>query len=99
MQGYRPYNGCTASPDYVFKSACDGHDICYGTCLTSKQTCDNNFYWGMIALCDANYRGWTAYLNPVCRARAWAYWGVVTGVGCWFYDGAQAKSCWCRNYG
>jgi len=38
-------------PDIPFKSACDKHDICYGT-SASKHTCDSNFLEDMFSIID-----------------------------------------------
>ena len=51
-------NGCgpsafpIAGPSFGFESCCEEHDICYGSCGTSRTQCDNDFYSCMYCICQ-----------------------------------------------
>lgn len=38
-----------------FTSACEAHNLCYGTCGASKTDCDNQFHQDMILICNDSY--------------------------------------------
>ena len=39
-----------------FKSPCDGHDWCYGTCGSDKDECDSLFYDALMTRCKGCWR-------------------------------------------
>jgi len=50
-------NGCGSNfhlqtpPEWNFESICNVHDICYGTCGSSKSVCDENLCNGLVRSC------------------------------------------------
>ncbi|HUG74074.1 MAG TPA: carboxypeptidase regulatory-like domain-containing protein [Acidimicrobiia bacterium] len=98
-QGYTPtFNGCTGSPENpnlcgpAFTPACNNHDVCYGTCLSDRGSCDGVFLTDLLALC-------ATVQNPICKAdcdsNALIYYHVVLGVGHRFWEGGQKEACQC----
>lgn len=80
-------NGCTGSPDHlivnglpasslgaIFTSACNQHDICYGSFLASKSACDVNLQEDMIRTAQEQIPSsqWT-YYEPHVRTQAYAF--------------------------
>ncbi len=84
-------NGCTWSPDYIFKGCCDGHDHCYGTCNQARSSCDSSFHRCMQSTCSRQ----SFWNRPFCSNTANAYFAFVSAFGCSFYQGAQRSSCSC----
>lgn len=91
---------------FSFLSACNTHDVCYGTCNVGQETCDNQFLTNMRSECDS----WINRLKskaifswlpgPVfavprlgCKATAKAYYKVVDTVGYNPYKDAQDEFC------
>ncbi|HMQ17009.1 MAG TPA: phospholipase A2 [Phycisphaerae bacterium] len=83
-------NGCSSPfgdrPSGVdFRPACQRHDLCYGTCGKSRQTCDTEFLNDMLAACAG---------DPYCEFWAWRYYRAVVKYG---HDGycetQKAKGC------
>jgi RHS repeat-associated protein len=51
------YNGCTGigPGQFDITSACNTHDVCYGTCHSDRAACDRQFLEDMRARCEALY--------------------------------------------
>ncbi|HEV7330208.1 MAG TPA: T9SS type A sorting domain-containing protein [Flavisolibacter sp.] len=91
---YKPAaNGCGAQgsvidyvPDFNFTEACNGHDICYGTCFKTKSECDLNFLAGMLQACDG---------SESCQMLATIYYDAVSGTetGMEAYASGQEEGC------
>jgi hypothetical protein len=105
-QGYTPtFNGCGPAgvggyvvpdqwDDYVLTPACDNHDRCYGTCGSSKDTCDMNFLNDMRNICQADFGPW----NPNrydCYSASWIYYQAVHQFGGGPYADGQVEGCDC----
>jgi RHS repeat-associated protein len=104
QKGVPTYNGCgdaTFPGKYVpnspfgfpFESSCNGHDICYGTCGASKDSCDKAFLNNMLDVCSA-YK----YLPPLyvkCTGVAVIYYEAVhaTKTAANAYKSAQNDAC------
>lgn len=83
----------TSSGD--FTNACNGHDICYDTCNSTKSTCDSNFGGGMDAVCDRDYSGALATgYRLECKAFSSLYRSTVSAIES-FYEAAQKNACDC----
>lgn len=91
---------------FDFTSACDNHDICYGTCNSGHAACDNKFLTEMRSECDSrfirlNSRSFLSPLsNPLyvlgriqCKATAQFYYGGVRAVGGSAFKAAQDEAC------
>jgi len=64
---------------FNFKSACDNHDVCYGSCGRPKGGCDDRFFVEMIAHCFERTK-WVPHRFALCVATATAYYKAV-GLG------------------
>ena len=117
--GYKPTsNGCGPSgvrnlpvwmliPNGIaginWKSACDHHDICYGTCNQSKAACDNRLGNEIYIACVGTYPVSGGEFNPfvalqqaMCNAIANTYVEGVSGKGGGdAFDTAQKEACEC----
>lgn len=116
--GYTPtVNGCgpagflnvvaTLIPDgwlhVSFKSACDRHDACYGTCSaspTKKDDCDRQMYDSAVLACNTAFTvpfgpGRIAFDFGVCQVVAQTYYDAVSSGGAGPYDRAQKEACEC----
>lgn len=101
--GYTPStNGCgpeggTKFPGRIwgadFATACDGHDVCYGTCNRDRTHCDKEFNDDMHAACAAE--GIATYLLTNCTRIADTYFSAVALFGGDAYDAAQSDACTC----
>ncbi|MDD2460148.1 MAG: RHS repeat-associated core domain-containing protein [Kiritimatiellia bacterium] len=82
-----------------FQGACNNHDNCYGTCGSSKSTCDGDFHAQMRSICDgcaANKFGNPAqsYLwRTQCYAMAAAFAAAVSQPIGNPFDGSQDDAC------
>jgi len=82
--------------DADFEAACNGHDLCYSNCSSSRRSCDRSFRDAMLAACDGIYSWW----NPQRRrCRDWArnYYRAVrlfAGVNGAYRD-RQEAACYC----
>ena len=74
--------------------ACNRHDLCYDSCDTTKDECDQAFLTEMGAICAAGNANGGASLES-CLARADAFHGVVRAFGEGAYADAQAVACRC----
>lgn len=91
-------NGCTGSPENPnlcapsFTPACNAHDICYGTCLSDRASCDGNFLNDLLAIC-------ATVSNAICKAdcdsNAMIYYGAVRSIGYPFWAAGQKEACQC----
>lgn len=96
--GCGPQSGTDRVPDdfffWSFRSACNGHDDCYGTCGSSQSSCDSQFYDAMRAECRAS----TFVLSPTrsqCMGAASLYYSAVAGLGKEPHQEGQAEGCDC----
>lgn len=107
--GAPSFNGCGATgevigrdaqvPDgipgiYDFYEPCKAHDICYGTCGSSQQTCDDNFFNDMTAYCNAEHAWWSP-IGVSCRNYARLYHLAVSSAGEEAHASAQVEACDC----
>ena len=74
-------------------SACNTHDICYGTCNSDRVACDQAFQANLFAACDAGYAG-TKQLES-CKTLAVFYFVAVVSEGIPAYEDAQKLACDC----
>ena len=101
-------NGCGSSgsewvPDsnwgkVDFTPACNAHDICYGTCGTTHQSCDNSLANAMEAACLEWWNSWWGYITVgtayfSCVAQAEIYRGTLLAGGGMAFDNAQDEAC------
>merc|ERR1719282_1605771 len=97
VQGdYQPTsNGCGTNdfpvPALSFDDCCGAHDICYGTCGTSKVQCDNDFYQCMACTCGNDL------FDFACDQLACSYYEAVEEFGCPAFNNAQNRACTCPN--
>lgn len=104
FNGCGPQNGVNFVPQSplgvaTFTKACDQHDICYGTCNSSKANCDFTFFDDMAAICHAEYPPFGGLFNAIghsyCLSLAQDYTAaVMLGAGSAFQDG-QSEGCDC----
>jgi len=103
-QGEEPTsNGCgSAGSEWVpdsfpggvdFSSACNNHDICYGTCGSSKGTCDDSLRQDMRDACDAGLSYWNIPGRAACYATAHTYYLAVREAGSDPFKEAQDNHC------
>jgi len=89
--GYTPAtNGCSGSiphPVVDMTPACDAHDICYGTCGSSRDICDANFRQDMLGLCAANWPN-----SYDCTSIANTMYIGVRHLGNSYYEAAQDEA-------
>lgn len=95
------YNGCGAEgssvkpPDsfglWDFGPACNGHDICYGTCGSKKSKCDSDFLQNMLDVCSAY--SYLPILQQSCEKLAFTYYSAVAIGGKGAFDSAQDDAC------
>ena len=79
----------TGCSDTSFLGACNAHDICYGTCNSSRAVCDNDFLNAMLEVCM-----WSSCAYR-CSQFAYAYYGTVNNWGQAAYESAQVNACAC----
>ncbi|BES92549.1 Group XII secretory phospholipase A2 precursor (Hypothetical proteinypothetical protein2G12) [Nesidiocoris tenuis] len=72
---------------------CDNHDLCYSTCNSGKDKCDNDFKKCLYRVCDAFRVADEANLG--CKAAAKVLYTATTALGCKFYQDAQSAACYC----
>ena len=112
------YNGCTGVPSNFhvagsnkvanITSACNNHDICYGSLGVPQATCDDDFFNDMVHICKSTYgppvntvRG-LPVINPRfkdCGEQASVYYigvsvinGALALVDADYYNAAQNKA-------
>jgi RHS repeat-associated protein len=90
-------NGCGAAGGtqyrgnyglWDFTPACNGHDICYGTCGSSKEDCDIRFLADMLSICSSYIL--LPSLGAPCAGLAAIYYAAVMAGGQDAFDAAQA---------
>ena len=75
-----------------FTPACNNHDICYGTCGSSREACDTAFHEGMLDVCAGTF-GEGSRAQTRCEVLAYIYWQVVVRFGGPFFDRSQQETC------
>ena len=100
MNGCGPEGGSIKIPqgfgDADYTGSCNGHDVCYEECGTSKDTCDEVFRDDMYESCAAAYPGLlNGALRFGCYERAYAYYQAVSQFGGDAWLAAQKKACEC----
>ncbi len=86
-----------------FKTSCNSHDICYGTCGNEKKYCDDEFLADMTVACYMKF-GWNS-IQPMppdlqaklklCNELASAYHAAVAAAGDSAYTAGQEQGCRC----
>jgi hypothetical protein len=104
------YNGCGPAqgllqkvlPDFPmganFRSACNNHDLCYGTCGSNKGTCDSKFQKALQTACAQKFSGHDPVSKiqlGICSTLADDYWSAVVLGGQGAFDSAQKEACDC----
>lgn len=79
-----------------FDDFCEGHDLCYFACGSSKTACDEQFYINMRFLCSVRYDEPDPRL-ALCEGAAYIYWQIVVRFGETFYQQTQALGCLCAR--
>ncbi len=85
----------TGCEDTSFLAACNEHDICYGTCGSSKDGCDSAFLGeveplsGMLGVCVQSS------CAVRCSENVYLYYGAVHNYGESAYESAQIDACAC----
>ncbi len=78
-----------------FKKDCNNHDICYGTCGKTKDSCDKMFYNDLMKTCHAI--GFTnavdVLLTIQCNDQAAIYYKAVVFAAGSAYQDAQSEAC------
>lgn len=103
FNGCGPQNGVNVVPNNPlgignFRAACNGHDVCYGTCNSGKDTCDREFLTAMVASCAQKYPGnglFDSVGRAYCLQYARIYYTAVSVGGAGAYETAQAEGCDC----
>jgi hypothetical protein len=70
---------------YNFEAACNDHDECYGTCRTSKDSCDMQLWREAFGTCRTGFWG-----RP-CQNAAYYYYSAVHNWGDGAFQAAQAS--------
>ena len=83
-----------------FKTACNGHDLCYGICSISdaeaKSRCDNAFYKRMHEICVKAHDYQTDFIAyEKCETTANTFFELVNYIGGEAYQKSQDKHCDC----
>lgn len=101
--GYRPVpNGCTSSPDspwiplcgsVSFKSSCNAHDICYGTCNSNRERCDSIFLSNLQSACRSRFG--SGACRSACSVVANVYHRAVRLAGARNFCQGQRNACVC----
>jgi len=83
-----------------FAGACDKHDICYGTCGTSKESCDDDLAMNMLKACSLEfpispYDLAQNQMHDNCRHHAYVYWEAVRHLGSSAFQAGQDVACEC----
>jgi len=81
--------------DVDFVPSCDQHDICYGTCGSSRLSCDTKLGQDIADACKAHYGTASPLRLAACLSTAVVYEAAVTygGAGAWL--NGQKKDCEC----
>ncbi|KAL4709055.1 hypothetical protein ACJJTC_005916 [Scirpophaga incertulas] len=76
---------------------CDEHDICYDTCLNSKEKCDLDFKKCLYNYCDS-YKAVSVAGDKItkgCKGAAKLLFTGTLTLGCKSYLDAQKNACYC----
>ena len=79
----------TGCSDTSFLEACNAHDVCYQTCNSNKDNCDNAFLDEMLEICMGSS------CAPRCSEFAIIYYGAVHNYGDSAYQNDQVAACAC----
>lgn len=97
--GYKPKpNGC-GTTGFMFKlmprlrKCCDQHDICYGTCGTSRKICDDQMYQCAKQQCSSFQKRITISLPNFCKEK-WIDFAIRL-FGCSAFLKSQKEACVC----
>lgn len=96
---YRPpTNGCSTpwggDGFFLFTTACNKHDVCYGTCGSDRAACDKAFLDAMVEHCRAINVGLLGQLGYVaCLEEAGAFYRAVRFAGQSYWNAAQNDAC------
>ena len=93
-------NGCgTASlavPEFSFGPCCDAHDVCYSSCGTEFDSCNDAFAQCMYDRCDAEFDdSWEFAPMGACKASAFFYAVSVRAWGEGAFHAATEDQCDC----
>jgi hypothetical protein len=80
-----------------FTTACETHNLCYGTCGASKTACDDQFYQDMSLICNGAFTIRDPELD-VCRSLAITYWLAVATAGEEAFNASQDTACGTANF-
>jgi secretory phospholipase A2 len=93
------FNGCGSYGIHIdfnrcayLTACCNAHDLCYDTCLTSRDECDNSFREcnsNPVQFLDKDTKG-------LCTATGEAMYFAVRLAGCSAFKNAQANACICQ---
>jgi len=99
------YNGCGPKNNHIatpsnweFDEVCDEHDICYGTCGSSKQECDNILGDDLVMKCVNNVPTWPGQTREYCILTAGSMHEFVKDFGKQFFEDAQQEYCECASF-
>jgi Prokaryotic phospholipase A2 len=104
--GYTPgCDGCGsgalewAVPDkplgFDFTAACLTHDVCYGTCLSNKDRCDQQFGKDMLSVCPRPTTFTETLRASACARLAGLYQAAVSNLGRSAWEAGQLEACRC----
>ena len=77
-------------------TCCDKHDICYGSCLASKEKCDNLFKKCLYKTCNPEIKKLQLLEEKICKAGAKLLYSATMSVGCSSFKDAQKEACDCH---
>ena len=80
--------------DYSFTGPCNGHDVCYGTCGSSKAQCDDQFFDDMVEVCQ-NTTFALSSDRSACIRNATIYATAVASFADGAYADGQVEGCDC----
>ena len=87
-------NGCNVVGDfgYDFTDACNGHDVCYGTCNSSQSACDQKLLDEMSTHCSS-VCGSSISCNFACELEAQIIYDVLRLAGGYQFGNSQNEAC------
>jgi len=95
--GCGPYGWDYSVPDFVFEGACNNHDICWGTCGSSQNACDQRFLADMQNACRAAHNGgnvFSKFALSRCLELADIYYRAVSGNEKHFEESQDEACAW-----
>lgn len=78
------------------EKCCDKHDICYGTCMSNKSTCDAEFENCLYVKCEKQAKKLGEDVRK-CKGVSKLFHMGVQSLGCNAFKTAQAESCKCAS--